>query len=295
VLLTAVLLLVSTGAAYGQGKPDSTSQDDTLWVIDPVTGAADMSISNDKDTNFALAVMVYAPTTAFGSIVMPFSFTGLAELNIDTTVEPVTGNPGISLAPVGRDVNWQVITSDVKNDAKTITVAFLSFTQVNPPLNDTLVYIHFDLDASNDDVRVILDSTRTLPANYISYVNAVGRDFIPQWKRFDIKVGTVSGADDGTGIKPLTYGLDQNFPNPFNAQTQISFSMPKADHVKLVVFNMLGQQVRTLVDESMQAGEHKMIWDGLNAQGTGVASGTYFYRLKIGDVFEETRQMVLLK
>jgi hypothetical protein len=61
------------------------------------------------------------------------------------------------------------------------------------------------------------------------------------------------------------------------------------------VYNVLGQEVVTLLDRKLDANKHEVIWDGFNAQGSAVASGTYFYRLKIGDEFEETRQMTLLK
>jgi len=108
-------------------------------------------------------------------------------------------------------------------------------------------------------------------------------------------VGGTAVGGDGNGVTPLTYGLDQNLPNPFNAQTKISFSMPVASQVKLIVYNVLGQEVVTLLDQKMEANKHEVIWDGNNTQGSVVASGTYFYRLQIGDSFEETRQMTLLK
>ena len=83
--------------------------------------------------------------------------------------------------------------------------------------------------------------------------------------------------------------------NPFNADTKISFALPRTDMVKLRVFNVLGQEVVTLIDGMLDANQHDIIWDGTNAQGTLVASGTYFYRLEIGEVYEKTLRMTLLK
>jgi hypothetical protein len=94
--------------------------------------------------------------------------------------------------------------------------------------------------------------------------------------------------------KASTYKLERNFPNPFNPETIISFNLPEASAVKLNVYNILGQMVRTLVDEELPAGAHSVMWDGKNGQGSEVASGVYFYRIKAGD-FESTMRMTLLR
>jgi hypothetical protein len=88
---------------------------------------------------------------------------------------------------------------------------------------------------------------------------------------------------------PRSFALDQNYPNPFNPQTTIEFSLPVAGAVRLDVFNVLGQQVRTLVDEQMEAGEHSVQFDA-----SRMPSGVYFYRIQAG-AETRTRQMTLLK
>jgi hypothetical protein len=130
---------------------------------------------------------------------------------------------------------------------------------------------------------------------HLAITDVLAQDQRPTWDKGSISWGTAVGDGPGSGITPLVYGLDQNLPNPFNAQTRISFSMPAAGHVKLIVYNVLGQEVVTLLDQKLDANKHEIIWDGMNGQGSPVASGTYFYRLNIGDSFEETRQMTLLK
>lgn len=80
-----------------------------------------------------------------------------------------------------------------------------------------------------------------------------------------------------------------NYPNPFNPTTDISFSLPAASHVKLEVYNIMGQKVATVIDRFMEAGTHTVKWDGSKA-----ASGVYLYRLEAGE-FTETRKMMLLK
>ena len=99
---------------------------------------------------------------------------------------------------------------------------------------------------------------------------------------------------------PQAYALAQNYPNPFNPSTRISFSLPQAGAVTLTVFNLLGQQVATLANGPMGAGNHGVAWDGRDAAGRGVASGVYFYRIEVkgpdgGGVYSAMRKMVLLK
>jgi flagellar hook assembly protein FlgD len=93
---------------------------------------------------------------------------------------------------------------------------------------------------------------------------------------------------------PEEFTLSQNYPNPFNPTTTIDFSIPKSSHVRLEVFNVLGQSVRVLADEYLAAGFKRVQWDGTDSYGRPVASGIYLYRLT-ADQFGETRKMMLLK
>ena len=93
---------------------------------------------------------------------------------------------------------------------------------------------------------------------------------------------------------PKDFALQQNYPNPFNPETRISFSLNKTGHVKLAVYNMLGQKVKTLIDKEKQAGNHRVTWDGTNDKGERLTSGIYYYRLEMGSS-HATRKMLLLK
>lgn len=95
-------------------------------------------------------------------------------------------------------------------------------------------------------------------------------------------------------LLPDAYVLHQNVPNPFNPTTEIRFELPKAGHVTLDVFNVVGQRVKTLVDNHLETGAHAIIWNGTDDQGGAVSSGVYFYRLTAGE-FVDTKKMLLLK
>jgi len=93
---------------------------------------------------------------------------------------------------------------------------------------------------------------------------------------------------------PEDFSVSQNYPNPFNPQTEIKFSLPQNSKVKLEIFNVLRQKVKTLIDQDMPAGNHIVVWDGKNDCGEEVASGIYFYWIKAGS-FTKSAKMSLLK
>jgi len=93
---------------------------------------------------------------------------------------------------------------------------------------------------------------------------------------------------------PTDFNLSQNYPNPFNASTQIRYTLPEAAHVKIEIFNVLGQRVKVLVDEFQTAGYKQILWDGRNEKGQGVSSGVYLYKISAGD-YNEVLKMSLLK
>lgn len=80
---------------------------------------------------------------------------------------------------------------------------------------------------------------------------------------------------------PTTYALAQNFPNPFNPQTEIRYQLPEAGRITLKIFDVLGKEVRTLVDEFREAGYHQVNWDGRDNFGKKAASAIYIYRLLV--------------
>tara|TARA_Y100000294_G_scaffold95795_2_gene89137 strand:+ start:19056 stop:20669 length:1614 start_codon:yes stop_codon:yes gene_type:complete len=93
---------------------------------------------------------------------------------------------------------------------------------------------------------------------------------------------------------PTEFALNQNYPNPFNPSTSITFDIPESGDVTLTVWNMLGEQVRTLVASNMTTGSHSVQFDGLDDAGTPLATGIYLYRLDTAK-FNATKKMLLMK
>jgi hypothetical protein len=114
--------------------------------------------------------------------------------------------------------------------------------------------------------------------------------YLPDFVPGDIDIRLPTGVDDGPGgLLPGDFSLAQNYPNPFNPTTQITYALPKAGPVSLQVFNILGQEVKSLVEGYQPAGTYFVEFDG-----QGLPSGIYFYRLQ-HDGQSATRKMTLVK
>lgn len=153
------------------------------------------------------------------------------------------------------------------------------------------------LDPATGQIPIQIDLRRELVATrFFEYptsrnLGLVGRvaDTI-----FVYNFGTpTSVADEETTI-PTSFTLAQNFPNPFNPSTTITFYLDQPGTVRIEVYNIAGQRVTTLTNQFMSTGQHEVVWEGTDDNGDRVASGTYLYRLRAGDI-SETRKMILLK
>jgi hypothetical protein len=120
--------------------------------------------------------------------------------------------------------------------------------------------------------------------------------------------GTISGAVwipgitgvEGGNKSPERFHISQNYPNPFNPSTRVEYSLPLQSHVTVKIYNILGQEVATLVDEEQMNGYHLAEWNGTSSSGLSVSSGVYFYRVEARQLggqfmFASVKKMLLLK
>lgn len=167
-------------------------------------------------------------------------------------------------AGFGLSHNGTVLSTDYAYTvpAKGTAVFTISYVAPNPPVNiDTQINI-----SSNDANSPTITIPVTVQAN-------------------------VSNNDPTT---PLVTRLEGNYPNPFNPETAIRFSIKDSGRVRISIFNMKGQLVRNLVNENLPAGQHSLIWNGKDNSGSGVASGLYLYRMETPS-YSKTLKMMLLK
>jgi hypothetical protein len=145
----------------------------------------------------------------------------------------------------------------------------------------------------------IEDNTETIGLQYV-YNDTYSITATEVRNDFAIKFSTDSATivslneENVTANLPDNYVLEQNFPNPFNPQTNITYSIPEQAFVKLCVYNINGTLVKTLFEGNQSAGRYQTLWDGENSLGMKVGSGVYFYRIQANS-FLQTRKMILLK
>ena len=146
----------------------------------------------------------------------------------------------------------------------------------------------------------------TLPDNvsfYFTVVNIPGTSLNPELLNVvcsypdadnPVAVNTSVASADDSSLLPSEFALFQNYPNPFNPSTQISFDIPKSEFVTLRVYNLLGQDVKTIINQSMVPGRYTVEWNGNDMLNNDVASGVYFYELR-GESFISRKKMLLIR
>ena len=169
------------------------------------------------------------------------------------------------------------------------------------------------LDAAGDPVTMRVDSMKVrdfATANKLNYKSLIASLWNYNYVSHDMSLGVhntkyavallraslglVTGVDIDPLPVPKTFELSQNYPNPFNPTTEIRFALPKSSNVKLVIYDVMGRLVSTLVDQNMSVGSHRVTWNGRELSGKVAASGVYFYHLQT-EGFSSTKKMVLMK
>ena len=146
----------------------------------------------------------------------------------------------------------------------------------------------------------------TLPENisfHFSIVNIPGTSLNPELLNVvcgfpgednPIAISTVTASSEDSQVLPKEFALFQNYPNPFNPNTQISFDVPTAEFVTLRVYNLLGQDVKMIVNKVMSPGKYTFEWNGTDLLNNDAASGVYFYELRC-ETFVSRKKMLLIR
>ena len=168
-----------------------------------------------------------------------------------------------------------------------------------PGLMENMVSIPFTVGGvtGQESKTICFDRAAINPSRPWLFVSQAGDQVTPGYGGevcFPVGVKYGTAIDEFADQVPRTYRLDQNYPNPFNPSTTIRFTLPRSEHVKITIYNILGQVVKDLADKTCDAGEHLLIWDGRDNDGHQTASGIYLYHLE-SEGFTDTRKMVLLK
>lgn len=196
----------------------------------------------------------------------------------------------------GLLVNEDAIDQEAPDSILIGGASFNNNLAVGPKEN--MFNFHFTLDAPDENPRVLtIDSSQIGPGGDFIFSNTVGSTAPPNIDDalFFTFIKTNPSDADGNGPQvPVTFGLEQNSPNPFNPSTRLEYSVGQKGMVNITIYNILGQNVKTLVNEEKSADIYEVVWDGDDNSGAQVASGIYFYKMTTKG-FIETKKMVLMR
>jgi len=166
------------------------------------------------------------------------------------------------------------------------------------PGTGILTTLQFKINSEAVEETVIIDSTRYLGAQSLVFSptdDNGGDTFTPFFTAGEVIITTGTAVEDeNMTLLPKEFALKQNYPNPFNPVTRIIFDLPETADVRLDIFNILGQKVRTLINRRLTAGTHSATFDGRSDNNQKLASGVYLYRLSAGE-YSQSRKMTLMK
>lgn len=265
---------------------------------------------------FALAIPSAVAQSYTGEVVVG-SATGNPGEQIVVPVSLQNNNIGLMALSVPLQYNSEYLRVDsvsfegtlLKNDMSPLVQidnAGQSFRFTYSPTNGIpliteesglLANVYFTIDVSAPEQTVSVDSINELiysgpPELWVRVEVADSTGFnlyLPQVSGGEVTILSPMDAEDGFAGLPRVLDLNQNYPNPFNPATTIAFSLPERAQTTLKIYNILGQEVVTLVDEVLSPGRHEVRWNASDR-----ASGVYFYRLTFKDK-ALTKKMALLK
>ena len=226
-----------------------------------------------------------------------FKYDGNTKL-IDVS-EVTVHSTGNSMAPMS------VSTADLSQDGEEVesyegclvTVSNVTVSAIN-------AYDWGIVDASGVECLIDDDMATMEADNYLSTLedgatlSQVTGVFNFSYGTYKIQIRDLADLGQELGINnidvPRSYALHNNFPNPFNPETQIRFEIGKQENVQLVIYDLLGRKVRTLVNENYSPGMYVIRWDAMNDNRNPVSSGAYIYRIKAGE-FIDHKKMILMR
>ena len=218
---------------------------------------------------------------------------GVDESGHSVTIPPTAPEQSVLLKLY--DTNWdgpyyQDVTSF--NEEKSVWYIAVNPVGTEATASSKTAHLSWSFDSSSDDVYTLYKGIGTEGDVIVADMQTTNSIDVTGTKADQLF--TVVRVGKGTEGLPTDFALNQNYPNPFNPATEISFSLPTPQQVRLEVYNIVGQLVKTLVDGQIEAGVHSVSWNSPDQSEHKVSSGIYLYRLS-SDSFTQTKKMVLLK
>lgn len=159
-------------------------------------------------------------------------------------------------------------------------------------------YIGYRIYSLSGNIAAVYHDAGPMVEGNGAYINISSWMPLPSTYNYNFCIKAVAASQNSSGnnnnLVPLVTTLNQNYPNPFNPTTTISYQLPEDGKVELAIYNLKGQKVKTLTNETLDSGNHTAVWNGRDDNNKSVSSGIYIYKMKTNDN-EETKKMILLK
>jgi len=185
------------------------------------------------------------------------------------------------------------MSNDVDSDITynlTIELEFFSntYNDIHENISDTTIGI------SSISLDPLMNITSQDEAVFTYFVHTADEEYTVGSDTGEFVLSRAAlGVGEGLSI-PEVFALQQNYPNPFNPVTTLRYDLPENGYVNIVIYDMLGRQVKTLINQTQEAGYRSVIWDATNDYGKPVSAGIYLYQIQAGE-YMQTKKMVLLK
>jgi subtilisin family serine protease len=285
----------SSGTNYNNSMLPVTAEPNNLiapfWDdINPTLGGNYYFYTNSTDS----AIVAWVDAPRYGRTGL-FTFEIILTADGDITYQYLSMTGTINSATIGIENSTGTIGSMVSFNEAYVTESLavqhripLRWLSVNPLSG-------FNLPGTNSQPSAKFTTIGINEGRYYGHINIFSND--PDEQSIilpcTLQVRPAEISEPGE-ILPQEFRLSQNYPNPFNPSTQIAFAIPRKTDISIVIYDILGREIRKLIDGPMDAGEHTVIWDGRDKTGSLASSGIYFYTLKAAD-FINTRRMSLIK
>ena len=230
-----------------------------------------------------------------------FNFYGSNEPAYQKLLEKISGNTGHCVDPIEQPGDWHdnpLFTGIHTQSPRTTQFGGgangglddrFDFILISESLADNVLpetYTEFGNDGAHFNLAINSGTNSAVSAEVADAIHYAS-DHLPLYCDFVFE--TTSTIESDQNQKPAVYALKQNYPNPFNPMTNISFTIPEADHVVIEVFDILGRKVSTIVNSDLPQGLHSVRFNAQN-----LPAGIYFYRMNAGE-FTQTRKFILVR
>jgi len=281
--ITGIIPLKFVKMLLNEGVPPSQNISGSVTILNDADISHEIVLFNEDTT----ASIYFSDGSS-----LEFNYTGGQVSDIRLTVKrhSVLPDSFIAVPKFDKSLYYYDLSSDDKSFSSELIFGYIDSVLINKKIEESSIAIAvFD----STDQRGYIWHSVPVEIDTINNTIRVSASHFSLWAVVEKDEALIANIASPDEVQQEGFGLFQNYPNPFNLQTTIRYKLSTSCRVKLEIFNSLGRLVTTIVDGEKAPGEYEVLWDGKDETGREVASGIYFYRLRMGTVYQVKRMTVL--